>query len=52
MPPEKADGTYTCPMHPEVRADGPRDCPKCGMALEPLAPTASTSRRGVGVAQR
>jgi len=26
---------YTCPMHPEVRQDGPGDCPKCGMALEP-----------------
>ena len=26
---------YTCPMHPEVRTQGPGDCPKCGMALEP-----------------
>jgi Cu+-exporting ATPase len=26
---------YTCPMDPEVRQDGPGDCPKCGMALEP-----------------
>ncbi|MES2953566.1 MAG: heavy metal-binding domain-containing protein [Patescibacteria group bacterium] len=24
---------YTCPMHPEVRADTPGRCPKCGMAL-------------------
>jgi Cu+-exporting ATPase len=35
---------YTCPMHPEVRSDGPGTCPKCGMALEPetpLAPVAS-----------
>jgi Cu(I)/Ag(I) efflux system membrane fusion protein len=24
---------WTCPMHPEVRSDGPGDCPKCGMAL-------------------
>jgi Cu+-exporting ATPase len=31
---------YTCPMHPEVRQDHPGDCPKCGMALEPAAPTA------------
>src|SRR5712671_4516653 len=22
---------YTCPMHPEVRREGPGDCPKCGM---------------------
>jgi len=28
---------YTCPMHPEVRQEGPGSCPKCGMALEPLA---------------
>lgn len=28
---------YTCPMHPEVRHPGPGVCPKCGMALEPLA---------------
>mgnify|MGYP000045937535 CR=1 FL=1 len=37
---EKADvpeGTkYTCPMHPEIISDGPSDCPKCGMALEPM----------------
>jgi len=31
-----ADGIYTCPMHPEVRRIGPGDCPKCGMALEPV----------------
>src|SRR5215831_4514033 len=30
---------YTCPMHPEVRRDRPGNCPKCGMALEPAAPT-------------
>ncbi len=27
---------YTCPMHPEVRQLEPGDCPKCGMALDPL----------------
>jgi Cu+-exporting ATPase len=27
---------YTCPMHPEIRHDGPGDCPICGMALEPV----------------
>ncbi|MGH9394758.1 MAG: heavy metal-binding domain-containing protein, partial [Terriglobales bacterium] len=31
-----AAGTYTCPMHPEVRQAGPGACPICGMALEPL----------------
>ena len=30
---------YTCPMHPEVRQDGPGACPKCGMALEPRVVT-------------
>jgi Cu+-exporting ATPase len=30
-----APGTmYTCPMHPEIRQQGPGDCPICGMALE------------------
>lgn len=29
---------YTCPMHSEVRQDHPGACPKCGMALEPVAP--------------
>lgn len=27
---------YTCPMHPEVRREGPGLCPICGMALEPV----------------
>ncbi len=31
---------YTCPMHPEIRRDGPGACPICGMALEPLVVTA------------
>ena len=30
---------YTCPMHPEIRQKGPGTCPKCGMALEPEAPS-------------
>ena len=39
--PPSAPGTiYTCPMHPEVRQDHPGNCPICGMALEPAAPTA------------
>ncbi len=36
--------TYTCPMHPEVRAKGPGACPECGMALEPLVSPAPTAR--------
>jgi len=35
--PHAAPGTiYTCPMHPEIRQEGPGACPICGMALEPL----------------
>ena len=33
-------GTYVCPMDPEVRESKPGACPKCGMALEPAAPSA------------
>ena len=36
---EGKGGPYTCPMHPEVRQDGPGSCPKCGMALEALMPS-------------
>src|SRR6185369_1855066 len=35
---------YTCPMHADVRQHGPGSCPKCGMALEPLAITASPTK--------
>jgi Cu+-exporting ATPase len=38
-----AEGTiYTCPMHPEIRQEGPGSCPICGMALEPLMVTAES----------
>ena len=33
--PAAAGTIYTCPMHPEVRQEGPGSCPICGMALEP-----------------
>ena len=33
-------GQWTCPMDPEVISDQPGDCPKCGMALEPMEATA------------
>ncbi|MGA9721344.1 MAG: heavy metal-binding domain-containing protein, partial [Candidatus Binatus sp.] len=35
---------YTCPMHPEIRQDRPGSCPKCGMALEPVAPSQPVSK--------
>ncbi len=31
---------WTCPMHPEIVRDGPGACPICGMALEPMMPSA------------
>ena len=33
---ETSANEFTCPMDLEVRQEGPGDCPKCGMALEPL----------------
>ena len=29
------DVVYTCPMHPEIRQNGPGSCPICGMVLVP-----------------
>jgi Cu+-exporting ATPase len=34
-PAAPAGTIYICPMHPEVRQQGPGSCPICGMALEP-----------------
>jgi Cu+-exporting ATPase len=34
--PASAAAEYTCPMHPQVRQQGPGNCPLCGMALEPV----------------
>jgi len=36
--PLPAGTIYTCPMHPEIRQDRPGNCPRCGMALEPVLP--------------
>ena len=34
------EGTiYTCPMHPQIRQNGPGNCPICGMTLEPEVAT-------------
>ncbi|MBS0200421.1 MAG: heavy metal translocating P-type ATPase [Proteobacteria bacterium] len=39
-PAEVPAGTiYTCPMHPQIRQEGPGICPICGMALEPEMPS-------------
>jgi hypothetical protein len=35
-PPVQAGGqVYICPMHKNVRQNGPGKCPECGMALLP-----------------
>jgi len=39
-PPPVAGSQYTCPMHPEIVQEGPGSCPLCGMALEPMMPSA------------
>jgi hypothetical protein len=33
--PSPTPRAFTCPMHPEVRQNGPGECPKCGMDLVP-----------------
>lgn len=33
--PADPEAMYVCPMHQEIRQQGPGDCPICGMALEP-----------------
>src|SRR5687768_1634834 len=35
-----AGARYTCPMHPDIVRDAPGHCPICGMALEPMMPSA------------
>jgi Cu+-exporting ATPase len=40
----KDSAIFTCPMHPEVRQEGPGACPKCGMALEPLTPSTTATK--------
>ena len=44
-PPRPVAGAagYTCGCHPEIVADEPGDCPKCGMALEPILPGPAAS---------
>lgn len=46
-----ASGKYICPMCPKVRADGPGDCPICGMPLEPEFVTAAEGESSPKLAQ-
>ena len=43
----KTGVSYTCPMHPQVRHDGPGNCPICGMDLEPVKATVSIAGRPI-----
>lgn len=56
--PTTTNGSYSCPMHPEVVSDKPGKCPKCAMDLVstspqvPITVTVSTTRLPVpGAAQ-
>ncbi|RIK80685.1 MAG: copper-transporting ATPase [Planctomycetota bacterium] len=42
--PLQSPAVFICPMHPEVRQQGPGNCPKCGMALEPQSPFVAEQR--------
>jgi Cu+-exporting ATPase len=44
--PAPAGTIYTCPMYPEVSQLGAGACPKCGMALEPMLPSADADDGG------
>lgn len=35
--PDNTIDHYTCPMHPQIRADKPGQCPICGMNLVPIS---------------
>jgi Cu+-exporting ATPase len=43
-PSSQPKSLYTCAMHPEVQQHGPGSCPKCGMALEPIAASMPAAR--------
>ena len=40
--PQQQQTAYVCPMCPEVRANHPSACPRCGMALESEMPATTT----------
>ncbi|WP_458068482.1 heavy metal translocating P-type ATPase [Rhodanobacter sp. BL-MT-08] len=43
---------YTCPMHAEIQQVGPGNCPKCGMALEPMVPSRDEDDSGLRAVRR
>ena len=44
--PAKTGVIYTCPMHSQIRHEGPGNCPICGMTLEPLTASATAEPNG------
>jgi hypothetical protein len=50
--PARSDSSerYACPMHPDVRAVGPRECPICRMALERAPVSRAAESGGMGAA--
>ena len=46
--PKGAKEVWTCPMHLEVRATGPGQCPKCGMNLVPESSLGGPPDAGAG----
>ncbi|MEO8742095.1 MAG: heavy metal-binding domain-containing protein, partial [Lysobacteraceae bacterium] len=48
--PTSAGTQWTCPMHPQIVRDAPGACPICGMALEPMAPSADDSHAQAEIA--
>jgi Cu+-exporting ATPase len=41
--PAAGEVLWTCPMHPQIVRKEPGNCPICGMALEPMTPSAGDS---------
>jgi Cu+-exporting ATPase len=40
----RGNAKYFCPMCEGIESEKPGDCPKCGMALEPIRPAAAPSK--------
>lgn len=43
--------TYSCPMHPDMHSDHPGSCSKCGMKLEQVEESKTTTSARTGKKQ-
>jgi len=50
--PEAGAFGWTCPMHPQVMASGPGQCPVCGMDLEPVGQPAGAADEAAALKRR